>query len=261
VSLRSTILGSACALALGVLSVPALADGMMNFDGVLSGDYANFSADHGGSLNSWGGSGSAAFGFGSSNFAGEVDGGYHNLNGSGVNDDVWNIDGSVFWRANEGRIGAVVGYDSLSGGGSSGHVTNYGGFGEYYAGSSVTLGLKAGGFSASGFNGDYAGAAVTFYAMPNLAFTGGYDYTNFSHSTSENDWSIRGEWLISQTTPVSIYAGYDNSKISGVSSTISVWSVGIKLYCDPVPATLVERQRSGTAQWGTSFSPVAFSVF
>ena len=254
-SLRSTILASACALALGALAGPAFADGMSDFSGVLSGDYANYSAGHGGSINSWGASGSGMFGFGS-NFAGQVDGGYHNLDASGGGGSVddWNVDGSIFWRGNSGRIGAVVGYNSVSGSGTSGHVTNYGAFGEWFAGSMFTLGLKGGGFSGGGSGGsDYLGAAATVYAMPDLAFTGGYDYDSFGHGGgSANTWSIRGEWLVSERVPVSIYAGYDNSKISGVP-TISTWLVGLKIYTDPEgPAPLVERQRSGAEQWGTT---------
>jgi len=254
VSTRSTILASACAAALCVFSAPAFAD----FSGVLAGDYSNYSAGSGGgSLNSWGASGDGMFGLGQ-NFAGQIDAGYHNLSGSGISIDNWDVDGSVFWRGTMGRIGAVVGYDSLSGGGGSGHVTNYGGFGEWFAGSMFTLGAKGGAFTGSGSSGsDYLAAAATFYAMPDLAFRGGYDYDSFgSGGGSANTWSIQGEWLVSERTPVSIYAGYANSHISGAPS-INTWSVGLKIYTDPEgPAPLVERQRMGAEQWGTTTGPV-----
>jgi hypothetical protein len=241
-------------MALGALAGPAFADGT-DFSGVLSGGYANLSGNGGGSINSWGGSGSGMFGFGS-NFAGQIDAGYHNYSASGGGTvDDWNIDGSVFWRGTQGRVGAVVGYNSVSGSGTSGHVTNYGAFGEWFAGSMFTLGVKGGGFSGGGSGGsDYLGAAATVYAMPDLAFTGGYDYDSFGHGGGNaNTWSIQGEWLVSERTPISVYAGYDSTSISGGGGSINTWIVGLKIYTDPEgPAPLVERQRSGAEQWGTS---------
>jgi hypothetical protein len=233
-----------------------MADGMTDFAGSLSADYSNLSASSGGgSINSWGASGSGMFGLGSA-FAAQIDAGYHTLDvGGGGNVNDWNIDGSVFWRASAGRIGAVIGYNSIDTGGGSGHVTNYGGFGEWYGGSAFTLGLKGGAFTGSGSGGsDYLGAAATFYAMPDLGFTGGYDYDSFGHGGGNaNTWSIRGEWLISERTPISVYGSYANTSVSGVGPSINTWSVGIKFYTDPDgPAPLVDRQRNGAETWGTS---------
>ncbi len=257
-SLRNKILGTACALALGAFAAPAYAD-MTNFDGALGVDYSHLDANQGGgSANAWGGSGSGVFGLGS-NFAAEVDGGYHNTSFSGgggsVND--WNVDGSIFWRGSMGRVGAVVGYNSLDGNGNNLNATNYGGFGEWYAGSAFTVGLKGGGFNASGHtNGEYVGLALTGYATPDIAITGGYDYTHLSHVASENDWSLKGEWLISERTPFALYGAYTNSKFSSGGPTINTWTIGLTYYCDPDGrATLVDRMRGGTAQWGTSFGP------
>jgi hypothetical protein len=256
VSLRSKILASACVLAASAFAVPALA---ADFDGVLSGDYSNYSINGGGgSINSWGGSGSGMFGF-SPSFAGQIDAGYHNLSSGGDSLNDWNVGGSVFWRGMQGRVGAVLGYHSVSGSGVSGDVTNYGGFGEWYGGSMFTLGVKGGAFTGDGSGGsDYLGAAATFYAMPDLSFTAGYDYDSLGHGGGNLDsWSLEGEWLFSETTPVSIYAGYDNTKFSGGGPTINTWSVGIRLYTDaPGTNTLVDRQRSGAEQWGTSTGAV-----
>jgi hypothetical protein len=253
VSLRSTILATACAAALATIAGPAFADGMTDFSGILSGDYSNISASHGGgSINSWGGSGSGMFGLGS-NFAAQIDAGYHNYNFSGGSLNDWNVDGSAFWRGTMGRIGAVVGYNSVSGGGAHGNVTNYGGFGEWFASSMFTVGLKGGAFTGGGSSGsDYLGAAATFYAMPDLSFTGGYDYDSLGHGGGNaNTWSITAEWLVSERTPISIYAGYDNTSLSGGGSSINTWTIGIRLYTDPEgPAPLVERQRSGAETWG-----------
>ncbi len=128
-SIRGKFLGAACAIVLGSLSAPALADGMSNFDGILDGNYANLHADHGGSsADSWGINGSGMFGF-SPSWAGQVDASYHNISGGG-HEDVYNIDGSAFWRADAGRIGAVVGYNSINAGGFDQSATNYGAFNE-----------------------------------------------------------------------------------------------------------------------------------
>jgi hypothetical protein len=274
VSTRSTILASACAAALCAFAGPAFAT---DFSGVLSGDYGH-SSTSGASEDTWGASGAGAFGFGS-NFAGQVNGGFHqddiDVKGFGTIDlDDWNVDGSVFWRGSQGRAGAAVGYDALSGslGPFSARLdaTNYGGFGEWFAGQMFTLGLKGGGVSATAnissigkgnVDGDYLGAAATVYAMPDLAFTGGYDYDHLSHLGNLNTWSINAEWLVSERTPVSIYAGYENSKVSGGGSNISTWTVGLKIYTDPMgPAPLVERQRTGAETWGTSFGIAGFAA-
>jgi hypothetical protein len=257
VSLRSTILATACAAALGALSGPALADGMTDFSGVLGADYSNLSAGGGGgSINSWGGSGAGMFGFGS-NFAGQVNAGYHtyDVSGGGGSIDDWDVGGSIFWRGANGRIGATVGYNSVSGGGSSGNVTNYGAFGEYFAGNMFTLGAKGGALSGGGIHSSYyLGAEAEFYVMPDLAFTGGYDYDSISSgAVSANTWSIQGEWLVSERTPVSVFAGYDNTSIDHGGPSINTWIIGVKIYTDPEgPAPLVERQRSGAEQWGNS---------
>ncbi len=256
-SLRSKILGSVCALSVVAFAAPAFAQ----FDGVFSGDYSHLDANNGGgSANSYGVSGSGAFGLGWSNLAGEVDGGYHHISGDGDNSNVWNVDGSVMWRGMWGRAGGVVGYNSVDvDHAGSENVTNYGGFAEFYAGHAITLGVKGGGFNAQHHvDGDYFGAAITGYVTPDVALVGGYDYTHLQHTGNENDWSAQVEWLVSENTPISIYGGYTNTKLTGFggSETINVWGGGVKFYVDqPGPATLVDRQRAGAATWGTSFGP------
>jgi hypothetical protein len=261
VSLRSKILASACVLAVSAFAAPAFAAG---FDGVLSGDYANLSANGGGgSANSWGGSASGIFGF-SQNWAAEFDGGYHHISDSGFDVNAWNIDGSAMYRGAWGRVGGVVGYNSSDLGGGLGdlNVTNYGGFVDWYAAAHFTVSAKVGGYNAShGLDGDYAGVQVIGYVMPDFSITGAYDYTRLNHAGNENDWSIQAEWLVSETTPVSIYAGYTNTKLSGGGPTINVWGGGVKFYFDqPGPSTLVDRQRSGASTYGTAFGPTVLKI-
>jgi hypothetical protein len=257
VSIRSKILASACVLAVSAFAAPAFAAG---FDGVFSGDYSHLDANSGGgSANSWGASGGGLFGI-NPNWAVQVDGGYHNISasGGGGSTNIWNVDGSVQWRGMWGRLGAVVGYNSSDAGGGGGNldVTNYGGFVDWYAGKAITATLKAGGFTANaGLDGSYAGVGITGYVMPDLALSATYDYTRLNGFGNENDYGVQAEWLVSETTPISIYAGYTNSKISGGGPTINIYGGGIKWYVDQAgPMTLVDRQRSGESS-GAAFGP------
>ena len=258
-SLRSTILGAACVVAVAALSGPAFADMGGGFSGTLQGQYANISAGSGGgSANSWGGEGSGAFGTGWGGLKLQVDGGYQgvSLSGSGTVDD-WNIDGAAFWQGGMGRIGGTVGYNGISGSGAGSlNITNYGGFAEWYAAPMFTVGVKGGGASASsgGFGGNsasYLGGEAVVYAMPDLALNANIDYLSIGHG---NLTSYGGtvEWLVSESTPISVYGGYTYSNFSGGSTHLSTWMVGLKFYCNGNgAATLADRQRTGNANWGT----------
>jgi hypothetical protein len=258
-SLRTNLFGAACALALVSFSAPAFAD----FSGVLSGDYGNVDFNHGGgSVDDYGVSGGGMFGL-APNWAAQIDGGYHHLSGSGSDANEWNAGGAAFWRANAGRIGAVIGYNDVTGGGANANATNYGLFGDWYAGRSITVGAKGGYFNAShGEDGEYAGVAVTGYVMPDFSLSGYYDYSHFKGFTTENDYTAEGEWLISERTPFSIYGGYTRSDFSGTGGVAAnTWFVGIRFYCDPVQgATLVDRQRNGAEIYGTTFGPAALHL-
>jgi hypothetical protein len=245
-SLRTMAIRSACSLALGAFALnPALAD----FSGTLQGDYSHVNVSNGGgSGNEWGGDASGRFGLGPWDLNGQVDGGYHQLSGGGGHVDDWNADGSLFWLGNEGRIGADVGYNGLSGGGS-GHVTNYGGFAEWYMAPMVTLGVKGGGASVSNGGGmaDYVGAEAAWYVVPDVDVSGTVDYLSLTGSHLTN-YSAKAEWLISETTPVSVYGGYTRSEIPGAGA--NTWLIGLKFYTDSNgSSTLVARQRTGNVDW------------
>jgi hypothetical protein len=257
-SLRTNLFGAACALALVSLSAPASAT---DFHGILDGGYSNFDFNHGaGSAHDWHVNGGAMFGLAPS-WAAQVDAGYNNEDSSGSSStDAWNVNGAAFWRANAGRLGATVGYTSIDGGiGSNVHATHYGVFGDWYATRAITFAVKGGAFNAShNEDGEYAGAALTGYIMPDLSLTGSYDYTHLKHFTTENDLSIQAEWLVSHSVPVSIYGGYTHSSFSGSGGLkANVWFAGLRFYCDPVDGTLVERQRGGAEIYGTHFGPAA----
>jgi len=254
-SLRNKILGTACALALGAFAAPAYAS---NFSGTIDGEYANLSANGGGGhANSWGGNGSGVFDTGWSNLALQGDIGYHNLSASGTNVNLFDIAATPFLRMDHGRLGVTVGYTDAQNHGST-DITNYGGFGEWFAGHAFTVGVKGGGFNANhGLNGAYVGAQLTGYVMPDFSLAGSVDYTSFSHSGHETDYNATAEYLISETTPISVFGGYTYSEFSG-SSQFNTWMIGLKFYCNGTGAsTLVDRQRAGNVGWAAKFTPLA----
>jgi hypothetical protein len=258
-SLRSTILGTACAVAIVALSGPAFAD-LGGFSGTLQGQYSNTSAGNGGgSANVWGGAGSGAFDLGMSGLKVQVDGGYNEVNFSGGGGNVgdWNIDGALIWQGGMGRIGATVGYNGVSGGGGeSFNLTNYGGFAEWYAGHMFTLGAKGGGATASGggFTGtaDYFGGEAVFYVVPDLALNADVDYLSVGSGENLTNYGGTVEWLVSESTPISVYGNYTYTELSSGGGHLTTWLVGVKFYLNNNGAsTLVDRQRSGNANWGT----------
>jgi len=259
-SLRTTILGATCVVAVAALSGPAFADFGSNFSGTLQGQYSNISpGGGGGSANAWGGAGSGAFDLGWSGLKLQVDGGYQGVNFSSVNVDDWNVDGAFFWQGAMGRIGGTVGYNGFSGSGAgSFNITNYGGFAEWYAGHMFTLGVKGGGASASGGGAsgtaDYVGGEAVFYVMPDLALNANIDYFSDPSGGGGNITSYGGtaEWLVSEHLPVSVYGGYTYTDLSSGGGHLSTWLVGLKFYLNGNGAsTLVDRQRTGNANWGT----------
>jgi hypothetical protein len=199
----------------------------------VSGSYANFS-NGGGDV--WNVDGALSDTF-SSQWGGEVSGGYHNSAG----DSGGNFGGALFWFDPSFRVAASGNYLSLGGA----HISNYGVGGEWFASSQFTVALRGGGISAnSGTSGGYVGGDVKFYFTPNIAVNGGVDYVDFSglSLTSED---VKAEWLISQSFPVSIFGGYSHIDANGGGNE-DAFFVGIKIYTnDPAGGALVDRQRGG----------------
>ena len=251
---RKILLGSVCALVLGAAG-PALADGMgdmTGFSGTLSADYGNTHiSGGGGTIDSWGGNAEGMMPLGSTGANLQVDGGYHNLNYHGYGSaDVWNINGSLFALINNGgRLGATIGYNDINASGSA-HETNYGIFGDWWASDDITASGKVGAFDGTLFNsGYYAGAQGKYYLMPDLGLSAGIDYAHLNGGYNDTDYTLAGEYLLSETTPISITGGWTYSDASGGGGHAQTWFVSLKLYCngDSNAATLVDRQRtSGT---------------
>ncbi len=249
---RTTLLGAVGAAALTAIPyTSAMAAPPMGFAGTFSGEYSNLSCNGCSNANVWGGNAAGAFGFGGAPVGAEVAGGYHNLSGSGTSADIWNIGGSVFWAPDFGRVGGTVNYSSLSESGLDLSLTNYGGFGEFFAGNFLTLGVKGGGVSAGGDasgTGYYVGGAVTGYVLPNLALMGNIDYLHDDSGAHITTYGVTAEFQVSVQVPISIYGGYANNQISGLPH-IDQWTIGVRFYLSPNPMTLVEHHRSGTLGW------------
>lgn len=248
-------LTSVCALVLGSAAFgPARAD----FSATFQGDYAHADANNGGgSADIWGGDASLRGSLGPLfGLDGQVDGGWHQLSTSGVDLNDGDINGSLFWQGSLGRLGGAVGYNHLDTNGfGSGHVSNYGGFGEWYAAPMVTVGAKIGDASLSngGGRGIYTGGEIVWYVIPDVDANGTLDYIDTPNGHITN-YSAGAEWLVSEEMPLSVYGGYTRSEISGGGSA-NVWLVGLKFYTNSNgSSTLVDRQRTGNVDWASHIS-------
>ena len=250
---RTTLLGGVCALALSAIPfTSAMAAAPMPFAGTFSGDYSNLSCSGCSNANVWGLNGAGAFGFGSAPVGAEVTAGYHNLSGGGTSGDMWNIGGSVYWAPAFGRVGGTVNYNSLTSSGFNPTFTTYGGFGEFFAGNVITVGVKAGGLSGGGDasgTGAYVGGALTGYVIPNLAVMGNIDYMEDNSGFHITNYGINAEFQVSEMVPLAIYGGYTNTHFSGGGPSVNQWTIGVRFYLSPTPMTLVEHHRNGTLGW------------
>jgi hypothetical protein len=246
--MKTYLLLTTATLALG-LALSGSANATVS--GTLGGSYASDTDDNGGDL--WNANGSLT-GMFTENVGGEVTGGYHNLSdGVGDNLDIWNVGGSLFWAAAQGRIAATVNYYSASIAGFDGNITTYGAGGEWYAGPNFTVAVKGGGDTVGGDlfvsdSGGYAGGMLQWYAIPNLSLSGSVDYAEQfgGHVTSE---TAKVEWMFSNSMPISIYGGYEHADTGagGFSTGGNAFFVGLKFYMnDPSNGTLVDRQRGGS---------------
>lgn len=250
--IRAHLLGYVAALAL----VPATASAA-GMAGTVSLDYENMDFYGGGfSANSWGGAAAGVVNVGGA-WNIEADGSYHHASASGLDANNWSITGTAFWMDNKGRIGVQAGYDAGEGIATV-HAFNYGVVGEWFALPNLSIAVKGGGLTgSSGVNGYYAGLQGKAYIIPNLVFSAAIDYSRFS-AFHETDYKLEGEWLVSQSTPISVFAGYSNSDFQGAGTDVDIWMIGVRLYCNDPPGTsLVDRQRSGTLGWAGAISPVA----
>jgi len=248
------LLAGACAAAACTLwAGQALADP----SGTLGVDY-NYTTVPGasGHIGDWGVNGNVALPI-TSNLTIQADAaydGYSETGGSDFHTD--QISGTGFWQGAKGRLGLTGGYNELGASGASVHFENYGAFGEFYATNQITLGLKGGSLTTSGFNATYVGAEAVGYVMPDLALSGTYDYVGVS-GAHINGYGVGAEYLISEKAPISITGGYTYTDVgSGVH--LNTWMIGAKFYFGGKGTTLVDHQRSGAETWGNKTSSLFF---
>jgi hypothetical protein len=171
----------------------------------------------------------------------------------------WNTGGSVYWKCTDFRGGAIVNHTKFDLAGLSAHTTNYGAFGEYYANDRFTFGVNAGGFGGD-VRGVYVGGGATGYVFPDFAVSGTIGYTRFNGIGEETDLGLRGEYLLSEETPIAAFAGYTHSDLPGGVGHINMIVMGLRLYTNSDGfATLVDRQRFGTVGALADFLPAGLN--
>ena len=265
-ALPTAFLLTACVPSVAFATAPAV------FAGTISADYANTNLSGGGaSADSWGFNAAGAFGLGVSDIGAQIDGSYHRSSASGIDANQWLVGGSIFWAPGDmWRIGPNVTYRAIDfTGAASGldvHATSYGVFGELFVSDAITIGVKGGGadgsVNVSGFgsgsaSGGYVGGELTGYVLPDLAIKGSIDYVDID-SAKVTSYGIGFEYLLSEDTPFSLFAGYNYVDISGASGHANNWLVGLKFYTDQ-PAPLVARHRTGTVGSIASSSGLQFA--
>jgi hypothetical protein len=238
---------------------------------VIGGNYSYIDLNHGGSANSFGGDAGGIVPFGGG-FSGQIQGGYHAIdaNHGGGTLNAYNIGGDAAWSSDMGRIGLNVAYAGDSTHGVNAGVTNYGVFGEYYFNDQFTAGLRGGGATLSGSGalgglsgsgsttGGYVGGEVVGYLMPDLDLQGHVQYVGFKQG-NQTSAGVLGEWLFSESLPISGWVGYDYADLSGGGAhlTSNTVSVGVNFYIGG-DGSLLQRRRSGVDGWGPSALNIIF---
>ncbi|HXJ01045.1 MAG TPA: hypothetical protein VNH44_07465 [Micropepsaceae bacterium] len=257
-SKRTTILGTACvlgmALAAGQATAATLTDWALTANTSFSINDNNTSG--GATWKGWLLGGSAAGpinGLGGMNV--QIDGNYTHNWATHESFEQWNLGISPFWAGMDNRVGVNVNYDTVT---HAGSVTNFGVFGEQYFGN--VTGMVKGGYlnstgSEIGGHGNYLGAALAGYFVPDLAVTGSFDWADLTSGRANvnfnrgdvnlNVWGIMAEWLFSEDYGVSVFGGYAYDQIHafGDKTHDNVWHVGFRWYMGG--GSLVDHHRNG----------------
>jgi hypothetical protein len=263
------MMGTACVLAAAALTAgPAAAATLTDFSGVLTTSFSSADNSETGSdtVKSWLLGGSAAMPLSTlDGLNAQFDASYtHNWADHASRED-WNFGGSAFWAGMDGRIGINGSYSNYN---RLGHLTNGGAFAEWYFGPLTVMGkggwLSSGGASFGG-HGNYLGAGVTGYVMPDLAITGGLQWGDIVTGTGcqtcgrgdlrATAWEIAAEFLFSEDLGLSGYAGYTYQDNKGFGKDPlthlfvteethdNIWRVGLRWYTGG--GSLSDRHRNG----------------
>jgi len=257
-SKRTTILGTACVLGMALAAGQAAAAPLTDWDITANTSFSINDASTSGSQ-TWKGwllGGSVAGPL--VDLAGlnvQLDASYIHNWASHASYEQWNLGGSIFWAGMENRVGVNVNYDTLT---HTGTLTNGGIFAEQYFGNFTGM-AKGGWLSSSGSriggHGNYLGAALTGYFVPDLAITGSFDWADLTTGRANaffdrgdinlNIWGIGAEWLFSEDYGVSVFGGYAYNQIHafGDKTHDNVFRVGFRWYMGG--GSLVDRHRNG----------------
>ena len=275
-SKSTKLLGTVSVLAT-LAAGPAAADTLMGFAGMADASYTHVSLS---SDSGYGSDSSNSFGLGAAiafpveeiaNLNWQLDGNYVSTSYDPGSSITWNLGGSLFLAYANSRFGINVNYNTLT---DYGSLTNGGAFAEWYFGN-VTAQAKGGwlwgGGTPSGGRGNYLGAGIAGYFMPNLAISASVSWADLVTSATQfwpcygstcgrrdlnhTDFGIEGEFLVSETLPVSIYLGYmytDASISENVANpylTSDDWNtntfyIGLRYYMGG-QGTLIEHHRNG----------------
>ena len=274
-SKSTKLLGTVSVLAT-LAAGPAAADTLMGFAGMADLSYTNTSFDDNGSgsdsANSFGAGAAIAFPIDEiAGFNWELNASYFSTSYDPGSSITWDLGGSLFWAGPGSRFGVNTNYNTLT---DYGPLTNAGLFTQWYFGN-ITAQAKGGwlwgGGTAAAGRGNYLGAGLVGYFMPNLAISGSVSWADLVTSATQGwpcygptcgrrdlmhtDFGIEGEFLVSETFPVAIYAGYQytdasiSENVSNPFLTDDDWStntfyVGFRYYMGG-QGTLIEHHRNG----------------
>jgi len=278
-SRMTKLLGTVSVLAT-LAAGPAAADTLMGFAAIADVTYVNSSfddddngtSDDDDSQNTIGLGGAIAFPIDEiAGFNWELNANYFSSSTDEHSSITWNLGGSLFWAGPGSRFGVNINYNTLTDFGSQ---TNGGVFTEWYFGN-ITAQAKGGflwgGGTAAAGRGNYLGAGLAGYFMPNFGISASVAWADLITSATQlgpcygptcgrrnlihTDFGIEGEFLVSETFPVSIYGGYQftdasisanvsNPLLAGDDFSTNTFYIGVRYYMGG-QGTLIEHHRNG----------------
>jgi hypothetical protein len=256
-------MGTACVLAMGALTTvgPAAADPITAPAFTVSTGYARL--DDGQTANEWflGGAIGGPLGFEGLSLQADLQMG--EVWGDGFSAIDWTGGGDAFWGGADGRFGVDAHGAHFHANGANTNDSNVGFFGEYYI-NNFTVGAKGGWSFPTGGHGNYLGADVTGYFIPDLAISGSFGWYDavlsdrtFSpvrFDSRDNILSITAEYFLADTIgfPLSVWGGFSvdwfhvSSGVEGVegfSDHDTIWTIGLKWYTGG--GSLMDHHRQG----------------
>lgn len=200
----------------------------------LTGDYAHFFQSSGSGINYFGVMGSLKWPF-VDDLALHVEGGYHHLTFVNSDGNDYAIGASLVFERPYWHFGPTFGFQSSQSLLGTANTFNYGGFGEFYSGTSLAISGLGGGFHTdlTKWDGVYVGGNVEWYPLSaNLGLSGGMNFTYVpggGFPFHETDYLGGIEWRPLAEAPVSLYAVYAYSGFSTHMHANTIY-VALKFY-------------------------------